>query len=191
MSAVEFTPPFKMIVDGVKAYFAENGVTAAVDRGWKKRSEQINQGTGRANRVIFIGSKLDGSIGRFVKPREVGISEIGGDPTTDPPTPATHKWRPLCDWQRTVLVSIWAFDGDNKNDEGAQDDALYQLITWTFRAVNSVAFGNADFGNAQVTVPKERGFGLEMLIELTFQTPIADLPLELSHPDAVVDRPQP
>lgn len=189
MTAPTFTPPFKQLVDGVSSYFVANGVTAVVARGWKARAEQVNQGPGRANRVVFMGSKPDGAAGRFVKPRQPGICEVGADPTTDPPTPASYLWRPLCDWQRLLQVSIWAYDGANRNDEGAQDDALYQLVTQTMRAVNSVAFGNADFGASQITVPAERGFGLEMLIELTFQHAMPDLPQDLTQPSPLVNRP--
>lgn len=188
---IEFTPPFKALVDGVAAYFTANGVTAVVARGPKARFENINQGPGRANRVVFLGSNASGAAGKFVKPRQPGICSVGGDPTTDPPTPPDYQWRPLCDWQRTFQVSIWAYDGTNRNDEGAQDDALYQLVSWTMRAVNSVAFGNADFGASNITVPETRGFGLEMLVDLTIQHAMPDLPLDLAFPDALVNRPTP
>lgn len=183
-----FIPPFKQLVDGVAAYFVEHGITTVVARGWKARGEQLNQGPGRANRVVFMGSKPDGSAGRFVNPRQPGICELGADPTTDPPTPPSFVWRPLCDWQRVIHVSVWAYDGTNRNDEGAQDDAVFQLLNWTMRAVNSVAFGNAFFGTAQITVPGERSFGLEILTELTFQHAMPDLPLDLSHPSPIVTR---
>lgn len=188
MSSPVFIPPFKQLVDGVAEYFAAHGVTSVVTRGWKARTEQINQGQGRANRVVFIGSKPDGSAGRLVNPRQPGLTELGADPATVPPTPAAYTWRPLCDWQRVIQVSVWAYDGANRNDEGAQDDALYQLLAWTIRAVNAVAFGNAVFGALQISVPRERGFGLEVLTELVFQHAMPDLPLEVGQPAPIVNR---
>ncbi len=185
---IVFTPPFRQLVEGVSAYFLEHEITAVVERGWKARAKQINQGPGRANRVIFMPSKADGSSGSYVNPRQVGIREIGADRSTDPPTPALYTVRPLADRIRLLVVSVWAYDGDHPNDEGAQDDAVEALITWVHRAVQSVAFGNAVFGAVRDTVPAERAFGLERLIDLTFQHMIPDLPIELTRPDPVVTK---
>lgn len=177
-----FTPPFKTLVTGVADYFEEQGITCVVARGWKARKEQINQGPGRANRVVFMGSKPDGSAGEIVNPRQSGDRLVGGDSTTDPPTPPSHAVRALADWSRDLQVSVWAYDGDNKNDEGAQDDALYQLFTLVQRAVQSIAFGNAVWGGVKITVPGERPFGLELIADLSFQHMISDLPEELARP---------
>ena len=172
---VVFTPPFKRLVDGVAAYLSEKGVTAVVDRGWKARAKQINQGPGRANRVVFMGSKPDGSAGLILNPRQVGSRHAGGD----------YSVRPLSDWSRAVYVSIWAYDGDHPNDEGAQDDAVYQLFAWVQRGVQSVAFGNAVWGATKFTIPTERAFGLELLVDLTFQHMIPDLPVDIAYPDGL------
>jgi hypothetical protein len=178
-----FVPPFRQLVEGVQAYFLEHGVTTVVERGWKNRDEQVNQGPGRANRVIFAGSKPDGSAGTIVNPRQVGWREVGEDPENP-----DYAIRALSDWSRALYVSIWAFDGDHPNDEGAQDDAVYALFTWVQRAVQSVAFGNAVWGKASFTVPAERGFGLELLVELTFQHMIPDLPTEITRPSPVISK---
>jgi hypothetical protein len=174
---VVFIPPVKQLVDGVAAYLAARGVTASVARGWKARAEQLNQGGGQANRVVFMGSPESGAAGKIVNPRQVGLREVGADPLVP-----EYTVRPLSDWARSMVVSVWAYDGDNANDEGAQDDAVSTLFTWVQRAVQSVAFGNAVWGATNFTVPKERAFGLELLAELTFQFMIPDLPEEISRP---------
>ncbi len=183
---IAFVPPFRQLVEGVAASFLANDITAVVDRGWKARAKQTNQGPGRANRVVFMPSKSDGGAGVIVNPRQVGAREVGADPTTDPPTPASYSVRPLSDWSRSLVVSIWAFDGDNPNDEGAQCDAVDSLFRWTQIAVQSVAFGNAVWGAAKFTVPLERAFGLELLVDLTFQSAVFDIPSEIVRPSPVV-----
>ncbi len=87
-----------------------------------------------------------------------------------------------------MQVSVWAYDGDHPNDEGAQDDALWSLFTWAQRAVQSVAGGNAVWGSVKITVPLERAFGLELVADLAFQTMIPDLPLDIGRPNAVVTK---
>lgn len=183
-----FIPPFRELVEGVDAYFVANGITAVVERGWKARQKLTNQGPGRGNRVVFLPSKQDGSAGRLVNPRQAGLTEEGEDLTTDPPTPVQFTWRPLVDWQRLLLVSVWAYDGDKRNDEGAQDDAVYWLFTQTVRAVNAAAFGNAVWGAIAFTPPDERALGLEVLAELSFQFAMPDVPLDLTWPAPIVTR---
>ncbi len=183
MSAVVFIPPFRQLVEGVSAYLAQNYVLAVVERGWKARAKQTNQGPGRANRVIFIPSKPDGSAGSFVNPRQVGSRYVGEDPAVP-----EYSVRTLSDWNRALVVSIWAYDGDSPNDEGAQCDAVDALNGWVQRAVQSVCGGNAVFGAAKFTVPGERAFGLELLVDLTFQFMIPDLPTELTRPSPRVTK---
>ncbi len=178
---VVFIPPFRQLVDGVSRYLAENNVSAIVERGLGR--SHVKPVPGRGNRVIFYGSKPDGSAGAIVNPRQVGIRNIGG--TADAPE---FTVRPLSDWARTVYVSIWAQDLDRPNDEGAQDDAVYQLFAWVQRAVQSVAYGNAVWGSTKFTVPVDRAFGLELLADLTFQHMMPDLPVELVRPDPFVTK---
>ena len=73
---------------------------------------------------------------------------------------------------------------------GAQDDALYQLFVWVQRAVQSVLFGNGVFGATSIVVPTDRAFGLELLVDLTFQHMIPDLPIEFAQPDPFVTKGQ-
>ena len=182
---IVFAPPFRLLVDAVATHLAAQGVTAVVARGWKARAEQINQGSGRANRVVFMGSKPDGSAGEIVNPRQ-GRFEIGDDPAHP-----DVEIRPLADWVRSLQVSVWAYDGANANDEGKQDDALWALFTSVQQAVQAAGVdlnSIAVFTSVKVTVPLERSFGLELIADLTFQHMIPDAPLDITRPSPVVKR---
>ncbi len=181
---VVFTPPLKQLVAGVAEYLAANGITAAVERGITASHEKPLAGL--TNRVVFYGSKPDGSAGAVVNPRQVGVREVGGDPDADPPVPPEFHVRPLSDWARTIYVSIWARDADRPQDEGAQDDAVYQLFQWVQRAVQSVAGGNAVWGTTKFVIPEDRAFGLELLVDLAFQSAIFAVPQDLTRPDPLV-----
>lgn len=182
---INLIPPMRMLAERVQAYFTGTGSGTVVERGWKARARQMNQGAGRGNRVIFMPSKQDGGAGAIVNPRQVGDREV----TDGSPAAVVYRVRALSDWRRVLLVSIWAYDATQPNDEGAQDDALYMLFTETQRAVQSAGFGNPVWGATNITVPPERSFGLELLAELTVQFPIIDTPIEVGAPSPAVTKP--
>ncbi len=176
---VVLTPPFRQLVDGVSTFLAANGVSAVVERG--VTPSHVKPVPGRSQRVIFYSSKPNGAAGTIVNPRQVGERLIGADPLVP-----EFAVRPLSDWARSVYVSIWAQDIDKPNDEGAQDDAVFQLFTWVQRAVQSVAFGNAVWGATQFVVPEDRAYGLELLVDLTFQHAVFDVPQEIAMPSPAI-----
>lgn len=166
----------------VETFLAANGVTAKVDVGWRKRTQQINQGAGGANRVIFIPSGDGGDGGtlgpaRFPGPRSVR-------PAAD--QPAVGSVRSLVNWERQCLVSIWGVDPDptKRADEEAQIAATERLLEWVVRAVHSApgAFAAVSFGKVKWTPPAERSFGVELLTSLTFSQPIFDVPRDIVYP---------
>ncbi len=181
---VVFTPPFRQLVEGVAAFLAANGVNAVVERGITP--SHVKPIPGRSGRVVFYSSKPNGAAGAIVNPRQVGARDVGG--TKGAPE---FTVRPLSDWSRTVSVSIWAQDLDRSQDEGAQDDAVFQLFTWVQRAVQSVAFGNAVWGATTFTVPTDRAYGLELVADLTFQHAVFDVPIEFARPDPLVTKGSP
>jgi hypothetical protein len=171
---------FLAAVNTVKAYFESNGVTASVDVGWKKRTQQINQGPGGANRVVFTPSASDdGDAGELLPVRFPGDRNIRTAPNTTPV--ATVK--SLLDWKRAALVSVWGVDQSDKS-EAAQIEATEALFEWVVRAVHAApgAFGAVEWGAAQWTVPAERSFGLELRAGFTFSHPIFDKPRDLAFP---------
>ncbi len=176
---VIFTPPFRQLVEGVATYLAANGINAVVQRGVTKSQEKPVPGL--SNRVIFYSSKPDGSAGAIVNPRQAGVRAVGSDPENP-----EFEVRPLSDWARTVYVSIWARDADRPNDEGAQDDAVFQLFTHVQRAVQSIAFGNAVWGSTKFVIPDDRAFGLELLVDLAFQHAVFAVPQEITRPSPLI-----
>jgi hypothetical protein len=176
---------FKHLADGVQAFLTRHGVNSVVERGWKRREMQINQGPGRANRVIFMPSDKSGMGGEIVSPHR----HRGQQPIFDESvTPRKHEGylTALNDNRRPLLVSIWSYDRDRPNDQGAQVDAVDELFEWVMRAVNGTVHADAAWGRWSYTVPEERAFGLEILAELTFQHPFFDVPAEVAFPAARV-----
>lgn len=164
----------------VAEFLAANGLTTTVKVGWKERAKQINQGGGRANRVVFIPSDPSGKSGSLTAPHFAGDRDVRA--AIDAPRAATM--RELAGWNRIVTVSVWACDGEHPEDEEAQIEALETLFEWTVRAVHSApgAFANAQWGDVTCTPIQERQFGRELLVGLTFRQPLFDQPREVVYP---------
>jgi hypothetical protein len=172
---------FAALHAGVVDYFEANGITANVVVGWRERDKQMNQGPGRANRVVIIPGSLNGRGGRITQPHTVGRRSIG-------PKDAPVGWvRPLRDWGREITLSIWAYDGTKRTDELAQVVAAETLLEQTMRAVHSFAFADAIWGDVQWTPQAERSFGQELLVGLTFRHPLFDIPVETVAPPIAAD----
>lgn len=174
---------FLAAVDYVSTFFIENGVSAVVAVGWRARGQHLNQGVGGANRVIFTPSADDAGDGG-----SIGAARFPGHRNVRPAVDATPvaTIRSLADWERKVLVSVWAVDAGARTDEAAQIEATETLLEWVVRAVHSApgAFGNANFGAVKWTPPAERSFGLEARVALTFSHPIYDKPRTIFYPSA-------
>ncbi len=181
---VVIIPAYRQLVEGVSRFLAENGVIAVVERG--STASHVKPIPGLTNRIVFYGSKK-GASGTHVNPRQVGTRDVGG-------TPGAPEFtvRPLSDRIRLLQVSVWARDADRPQDEGAQDDACEALICWLHDAVQSVAGGNAVFGDVEDVLTQDRTFGLERRIDLRFQHAVFGRPVEISRPaPAVLKGPQP
>jgi hypothetical protein len=166
----------------VGAFLAANGVTATVEVGWKRRPQQLNQGPLGANRVVFIPSDEKGEAGSLKPVRFPGQRTV-----RDGEGAPVGNIRSLLEWERQVVVSIWASDrttpGD-PNNEAAQIEAVETLFEWVVRATHAApgAFASVTWGDPTFTVPAERSFGLELLAPLTFSHPIFDQPRDLVFP---------
>jgi len=188
----------KLLVD-TQAYFnaLSPSLGTVVAYGPRALAEQINQGTGRANRVIFLSGDPEGTEGgTLVSPREPGWREIDGygqlgpadaapDPA-DPKYPVTARTRTLADWDETLLVSVWAYDGNAPNSDLAQKRALNDLVEWTVRAIASSGLADIVWGPIRRPRTVERRFGLEVRFSLTLQTPLFDVPTDVAHPTPIV-----
>jgi len=168
------------LVAGVQAYFTDAGVTAAVALGWKQPTEQINQGPGRANRVVFIPSDPSGRGGKLVGAQQPGQRLYG---TSGPGGAADTSLRALYTWERAVVVSVWAVDGTDPQNESKQIEATETLFEQTIRAVHSFAHNDARWGDVSWTVtPVEHMFGRELRASLTYRHPMFDAPTEVVYP---------
>jgi hypothetical protein len=172
--------PLLELTDGVRAWFtnpsvqpllAQMRITAPVvgTTGWKQREQQLNQGPGQANRVLFIpGTFPDGADeGEQVPPiRRKGV-----------------QFRVIATWKRIVTASIWAVDTTDRNNEEKQIlacDRLHQLVV---AALRWVAVGDFDGTGKVRRDPKQSanmGFGIERLFEFVHQEEVLDLPVNLA-----------
>jgi hypothetical protein len=173
------------LVDSVRAYLdarfgpSERPVVAL---GWRERTKQINQGPGGANRVVFTPSDDNGRGGRIIGTQQPGARTFGTgqDKTTT---------RALFDWERTVIVSVWALDRTKPTDEAAQIEAVETLFEWVVRAVQQSAYANAKWTDVNWTVePVEHAFGRELRAGLIFRHPLFDSENDVAFPTGVITK---
>lgn len=176
---VTFRSAFAQLVYGVRDYLAMSGVTTFVGCGFRELPKQNNQGTGRGNRIVFLPAAENGDAGRIVPVRGPGTRSIYD---LDDPSLEVAQVRSLGDWDRKIVVSVWAFNADSPRDELVQTASVEDLFEWTKRAVDRVGQGNVAWGAVRYVETKENTFGIEMRAELTFSSPIYDTPLEVATP---------
>jgi len=151
------------LVRDIREVFTEEGVTANVVLGEREPAKQINQGPGRANRVVFAPGDDSGKAGQYTAARNPGRNP-----------------RPLRTWNALCRVYVWAFDGAAPNDEEAQYEAVWVLHDWTVRAIHRKAHGTYQLGDPRWhSSPKERVFGKELVFMLQLEVPILDKPQQV------------
>lgn len=173
------------LVDSVRGYF--NGRFDPSERpvvvlGWRERTKQVNQGPGGANRVVFTPSDDSGRGGRIVGTQQPG-------PRTFGTAPNTITTRALFDWERQLVVSVWAFDRTKPTDEAAQIEAVETLFEWVVRAVQQTARANATWTDVTWTVePVEHAFGRELRAGLIFRHPLFDAESDVAFPMGAITK---
>jgi len=92
--------------------------------------------------------------------------------------------RALFNWERICVVSVWAVDTSNVDDEEKQIEATETLFEWVLRAVQRQAQMTAQWGDIIWTPNKayERAFGRELRASLVFKHPMFDVPTETVYP---------
>lgn len=169
------------LVTDVRAYFVEHEVTAKVSLGWKERTKQINQGPGRANRVVFTPSDDSGRGGKIV-----AAKQPGNHPVKNELGAIEGHVRPLRNWERIVVVSVWAVDATDAQslqDEEKQIEATETLFEWVLRAVHQSVHVNGQWGDViWTTDPVEHLFGRELRVSLLFSHPLYDRPTGMAYP---------
>lgn len=167
----------------LRSWFAVNNPNVVVGvTGWKARFQHLNQGTPAANRVLFIPGDAQG--------RDGPLSH-GRQSCTNP--------RDILQWDRQVVLSVWAFDAtDTANDE-LQIAAVENLLEQTFQGivraeVNGVGYpsrqaGPIHWGRVTWTIDnKEMALGREVLIDFALKSTFFDIPFATVVPMPVVNR---
>lgn len=175
------------LVQGTKDFFAAQQVTAAVAFGWKAHWEQLNQGPGGANRVVFIPGRVDLSA-----PAAPRVIDAG---TLSKPRKTHDNPRELAWWHKPVTLSIWGVDTTDRNDDLKQYAATVALFEQTMQAIHGAVFTTPDgvthnVGLADViweeprwiAPPVEMGFGRCLGVVFTHNGPLFDLAHDVALP---------
>lgn len=185
-AAVRYLDGFEALVNGVKAYFAATGGGTTVLCGYRERSRNLNQGTGGANRVVFLPGDPNGAGGKITPPRDVGhqvLVDTEGNPVADV--------RPIASWDRQFSVAIWAADATQIRDELAQCVAATALLERTAQAVEQVSHAggpNVAWGPIAWTIQQDNPYGAELVVGLLFTHPLMDAPAEVGTPGFTLTR---
>jgi hypothetical protein len=184
---IRLAEPIGELVKGVRAFFVDHDVTAVVTAGFRERHRQT-QGPGRANRVVFIpGDPTSGRAGKLGPVKNAGPRDVFSN---EDPTVRVGTVRSIADWDRTLTLSVWGYDGDAPGDELAQLAAVTDLFEWTMRALSYVRQADILVGDVTFTLPGERApaFGQELLVGLTLSHPLYDVPRDVVIPSFTLDK---
>lgn len=121
-----------MLYDHVKLRLGEWNTGAVVAFGERELAQQIQQGQGRANRVVIAPVDPSKSLGTYGPPNK--RLQHAGPETAYPP-------RSLWTWTVPATVLVWAYDPLNPRDERLQWDALCELHDHVITAIHQFASG--------------------------------------------------
>jgi len=153
--AAEVVRDCSELFEDVKDYFALHGYGSSVVFGWREVSKQVNQGTGRANRVVFVPGDDGGKAGKLAP------AKIGG------------RRRQIATYEELFQLRVWGHDPAAPNDERAQYRATRALFDLVLNALRDSACGRYDVGDPKwTTTPVERLFGKELVANVTLDVPV-------------------
>jgi len=178
-----------LLVADVKALFvaevSAGGATANVVFGKREPTKQVNQGPGRANRVVFSPGDPSGKAGTLEGAKLDRRGVFGGRKRTS---------RSLATFRELATVYCWACDATDaatKNDESKQYDAARLLFDQVVRAIYrspNVGHGGFKISGAQWIQNKvERVDGAEIMFLLEIEAMVPDEPGLGDAPTAVVN----
>lgn len=148
--------------------FADTDPTVSVVFGSREVAKQINQGAGRANRVVFAPGDEGGALGSYAPVGEPGRNLAMRDGSA-----RRRPMRALWDWKVAGRVYVWAYDGAAHTDELAQWTAMVELHDRVIAEIHRVAAGNYQIRaprNAAKSV--ERTFGCETMFVVELSQPV-------------------
>jgi hypothetical protein len=154
------------LVTAVRSSLLAAGVTATVAFGKREVGKQINQGVGRANRIVFAPGDEAGALGSYV-PAVPGrnIQATGVAQRRIP--------RALWDWNVALRVYVWAYDATLAEDELAQWGAMVELHDLTVEAIHTFCCGFYVIKSPRDPAKNiERRFGCETMFILEARIPV-------------------
>lgn len=147
------------LYDRVKEFFEEEDLGTSFVFGWGKAWEQLNEGRGGGNRIVWEPGDATGGLGNIVAPRR-----IGGNP------------RQLANVQETFTVTIWGYDRTNKHDHRAQYIATRMLYDAWYRAMHHVGHGTFTIVSQTWVEPARlSNYGAAIQVVCTVRAPIIDV----------------
>lgn len=151
----------------VKSFLAVASPGTNVVFGRRQPAQQVNQGTGRAARVVFQPGGPDGRAGAF-EGAKIHRQGLG-----------TRKPRSLATFRELVTVYVWGCDSSSPNDETKQYEAVHAILDQTIRAIYKSP--NVGHGSYKMSGPQwldatrtERRFGSEIFFLLEIESAILD-----------------
>lgn len=132
---------------GVKVHFGRSAVT-----------QQNNQGSGRANRIVFVLGDDSGKMGKALGPKHPGQNP-----------------RVLSTLAAAGTIHVWGRDATFPNDAEKNVLATWSLYEWLVTAIQKKVRTDYVLGDPELTVdPVERGFGVEMKARLVVDAPVRE-----------------
>lgn len=154
-------------IEYVTAYFQRHGIDTPIWFGDREHTKQINQGPGRANRVVFAAGDDAGNLGTY------GPAEQFPPSHKRLPKPPRTLWT----LKLNVRIYIWAYDGDAPRDELRQFVACSELHDWTIDAIHHIHSGFYKMiQTKRVGNVIEQKFGYEMMSLVSIDYPVLERP---------------
>lgn len=160
------------IVDDVRRWFINHGITAAVDEGVEARNEQLNhQGAGRV--VFAVANPIE----------SIAPTHIGEDDSAR---------RQLLNALLPINVYFAGFDWSQAGRDFAHRRVCLALWEATVQAVQFAYHGAHSWGAANWSDPrKELRHGAELVATLTLNVPLFDVGGVFATPTPVPGDPKP
>jgi hypothetical protein len=192
MSLQRMQSGFTHLVNGVRAYFADQEIGAVVAYGLKAWWRQDNQGPGGASRVVFILGEFHGekelrsrAYGRIHSPFAHNTQNFIG-------TAGGFVPRELAGWTRPAAVAVWAApDLIAPSDELLQNEQTEILLEQVLAAVRTAQMADCfvkGWDVERITPPLERGFGEALCCNFELRGPLFYPATDTATPSAAVSR---
>lgn len=196
MTVIVAEQPFRFrdvavsLTDAIRSEFEARKIKAEVRFGERERAQQTNQGPARASRVVVQPWDDNGDAGEMMKPSSPGWKPVMN---TEVPPRQIGSVRAIDDWERLVIVNVWAVDPAKPNDAEAQAEATSALFELVMQAIRH-ARSRKQVGEIVSTkvkfepAPIELSFGRELRLYLTMRQAINDIPLEVTQPSGAIEK---